>query len=382
MGQANQLRGLEELRCQAIKTIDPATIPYTEISDPQVSCNVPLVSVKMLTYNHAPYIAEAIEGLLRQQRDFPIELVIGEDCSSDGTREIVFDYQRRHPQIIRVITSDMNVGMIPNSLRTHRACRGKYVAYCEGDDFWHDPNKLQRQVAYLERHPNCGLVHSAVARFDEVTGRIVEKTNGRGRIQLPRAAALIEAILNESPIYTCTVVLRRTLLDEVYRDCPAEFDGRYLMRDYQTWVECAFRSAIGYIDEPLATYRIMRESASRSTDATKLIAFAKSAKDAGLHYATKYGGGAVPMLQYSIRRRFNSHLIRVGVCAGNRLIVREAFADSLQHGCKLRVAEYMCGRAACKGLLFYLAKLLFPTLWQCRRRLSRCLFRIEPYAQQ
>jgi glycosyltransferase involved in cell wall biosynthesis len=71
----------------------------------------PLVSVKMITYNHAPYIAKAIEGVLNQKVNFPIELVIGEDCSTDGTREIVSDYQKKYPDIIRVITSDKNVGM-------------------------------------------------------------------------------------------------------------------------------------------------------------------------------------------------------------------------------------------------------------------------------
>ena len=91
--------------------------------------NEPLVSVKMLTYNHEPYIAKAIECVLAQKTNFAFELVIGEDCSTDGTREIVFDYAQRFPEIIRVITSDQNVGMKKNSKRVNAALRGKYIAW-------------------------------------------------------------------------------------------------------------------------------------------------------------------------------------------------------------------------------------------------------------
>ena len=132
-------------------------IPCQEISDPAVLSKTPLVSVKMITYNHELYIAQAIEGVLMQQTDFPIELIIGEDCSTDRTREIVIDYQKKHPDIIRVVTSEGNVGARKNSLRTNRACRGKYIAFCEGDDYWTDPCKLQKQVDFLEVNENYGV---------------------------------------------------------------------------------------------------------------------------------------------------------------------------------------------------------------------------------
>ena len=97
----------------------------------------PLVSVVMVTYNHEPYIAQAIEGVVSQETDFPIELIIGEDCSRDRTREIVLDFQRRYPEIIRVLASKKNAGGLPNARRTALAARGRYMAFCEGDDWWH-----------------------------------------------------------------------------------------------------------------------------------------------------------------------------------------------------------------------------------------------------
>ena len=112
-------------------------IPCQEISAPSVLSKNPLVSVKMITYNHAPYIAQAIEGVVKQETEYPFELIIGEDCSTDGTRDIGFEFQKKDPDIIRVITSDKNVGAKQNDYRTTKACRGKYIAFCDGDDYWH-----------------------------------------------------------------------------------------------------------------------------------------------------------------------------------------------------------------------------------------------------
>lgn len=108
----------------------------------------PFVSVKTITYNHEKFIAQCIEGIMMQKTNFAFEYIIGEDCSTDSTMEIVQEYARRYPDVIRIITAEKNVGAVENDNRTDRACRGKYVAFCEGDDFWTDPYKLQKQVDF------------------------------------------------------------------------------------------------------------------------------------------------------------------------------------------------------------------------------------------
>ena len=118
---------------------------------------VPLVSANIITYNQERYIAQTLEGALRQQTDFEVEIVVGEDCSTDGTRRIVLDYQRRYPDRIHVITSDRNVGAFANSQRVLEACRGRYLAICDGDDHWTNPHKVQTQVDFLEAHPEYSL---------------------------------------------------------------------------------------------------------------------------------------------------------------------------------------------------------------------------------
>lgn len=139
-----------------------------------------MVSINCITYNHEKYIADAIESFLMQKTDFDFEILIGEDCSLDGTRKIVEDYVVKYPNKIRMITSNMNVGARKNARKLHENSKGKYVAICEGDDYWTNPLKLQKQVNYFEDNPNCTLCfHSAeIVRANKgKTGRIIRSYN-------------------------------------------------------------------------------------------------------------------------------------------------------------------------------------------------------------
>ena len=114
----------------------------------------PLVSVCCVTYNHALYIAEALDSFLMQKTDFDYEIIVGEDNSTDGTREIVERYAAAHPDLISVIHQDPNVGAIKNQLATFARAQGQYIAICDGDDFWTDDHKLQKQIDFLEANDN------------------------------------------------------------------------------------------------------------------------------------------------------------------------------------------------------------------------------------
>jgi len=117
----------------------------------------------MITYNHEPFIAQAIEGVLMQKTNFKYELVIGEDCSTDNTRKICEEYAHNYPDIIRLLPSEKNLGMFANGTRTMKACmNGKYIALCEGDDYWTDPNKLQKQVDFMESNKCVSLCYHKV----------------------------------------------------------------------------------------------------------------------------------------------------------------------------------------------------------------------------
>lgn len=151
---------LEILRGEPIVVFDgnPMDIPCIETSDCDKLCKHPVVSVHMITYNHEPYIRQAIEGVLMQKTDFEYELVIGEDCSQDRTREICLEYQKKFPDKIRVLWWYENVTNLGgNARRVSAHCRGDFIAFCEGDDYWIDPMKLQKQVEAMRRHPSAGI---------------------------------------------------------------------------------------------------------------------------------------------------------------------------------------------------------------------------------
>lgn len=111
----------------------------------------------MITYNHEKYIAEAIESIVSQKTNFAFELVIGEDCSTDNTRNICIEYQKKYPEIIRLRLPETNQGMMKNWINNINYGRGKYIALCDGDDYWTDPYKLQKQFDFMEANPDFAL---------------------------------------------------------------------------------------------------------------------------------------------------------------------------------------------------------------------------------
>ncbi|PTQ96686.1 glycosyltransferase involved in cell wall biosynthesis [Mucilaginibacter yixingensis] len=113
-----------------------------------------VVSVCCITYNHENFIRQAIEGFLMQKTNFLFEIIISDDCSTDNNREIINTYIEQHPGKIRLLTSATNTGSHKNMIRCIGAAKGSYIAKCEGDDYWSDPDKLQKQVDFLKRNPN------------------------------------------------------------------------------------------------------------------------------------------------------------------------------------------------------------------------------------
>lgn len=131
---------------------------------------LPKVSVCMITYGHEQFIEEAIKGVLMQEVEFGIELIIANDCSPDKTHEIIRNIISRHPKknLIKYYKHDENVGMKPNCIFALKHCTGKYIAMCDGDDYWTDPYKLQKQVDFLEANETCALsFHQTKTIYDD-----------------------------------------------------------------------------------------------------------------------------------------------------------------------------------------------------------------------
>lgn len=161
---------------------------FEERSDTDRLCKTPLVSVFVITYNHEKYIGECLDSILAQKCDFEYEIIVGEDCSEDKTREISFDYQRRYPDKIRVIYSSKNVGLASNFRRVIRQVRGQYIAGCEGDDFWLTADRLHEQVNVLNSRPAIQIVG---ARTKVYASDKTSKQNDGEEIKIPDGKGLV-----------------------------------------------------------------------------------------------------------------------------------------------------------------------------------------------
>jgi len=223
-----------------------------------MSSEKPLVSVHMITYNHEKFIAQAIEGVLMQKTSFPFELVIGEDCSTDRTRKIVVDYANRYPEIIKPILHEKNVGAKANSESVGEACTGKYVALCEGDDYWIDPLKLQKQVDFLDSNPGFSVCfHRA---------RIVDKFGNCLGISKPsmkwhRPITNLRDVLKSNYIPTQSVLYRNRGYNWEVFDTLS--NGLYF-GDWPLHVLNAERGDIYFINEFMSAYRLHDGGSNRS----------------------------------------------------------------------------------------------------------------------
>ena len=260
---------LEILRGEPIKVFDgnPLDIPCIETSDPEKLCAHPVVSVHMITYNHEAFIRQAIDGVMMQKTDFEVELVIGEDCSQDKTREICFEYQKKYPDKIRVLWWHENVSKFGgNSRRVMARLRGEYVAYCEGDDYWTDPLKLQKQVDVLRKQTEAGLCFGLADSINQVTGEVIR---GEPLSNMPyvmsgsqfnemRGCGLNKPVkyLNDNQVRTMAALCRMSLLKQVFHDYAELFSWRLHLGDFQTWMMLAHISNVVFMPDKVAIYRI------------------------------------------------------------------------------------------------------------------------------
>lgn len=159
--------------------------------------SAPLVSICCITYNHEKYIAQAIDSFLIQETDFDVEIVIGDDCSTDNTPLIIEAYRNKFPEKFRILKRTKNLGSEVNFIKTIEACRGTYIALCEGDDYWTDPNKLKLQVSALAARPESTVCVTKYSILNENDNNIEE----------------IDAFENEENISSEHIILKKNIFE-------------------------------------------------------------------------------------------------------------------------------------------------------------------------
>ena len=200
------------------------------------------ISACLITYNQEDYIKQCIEGALSQELDFCYEIVIGDDFSTDRTSEICQSYQRRFPVLIKYRKRDKNIGMIGNWIKTISDCSGDYIALCEGDDYWTDPLKLQKQIDFLEANPEYSICFHQVETINS-DGKPLEKNT-----KIVEDTTDILDLAKGNYIHTPSVVFRNDF------KIPNWFSNATL-GDWTLYLISIGHRKIKFINEIMACYR-------------------------------------------------------------------------------------------------------------------------------
>jgi len=278
----------------------------------------PLVSIWSITYNHVKFIKDCLEGVLSQKTNFKYELIIGDDASTDGTSEILREYAAKYPEIIKPIIHKSNVGVYKNSFETVLPrLTGKYIAICEGDDYWTDPYKLQKQVDFLEANPVYGLVYTDVDRYFQNTGKI-EKSVFKNILGY-KENTFEDFLINGWWLAPCTWMIRRDTLFQL-PSYPLDFR----VGDYPLLLSLSRFSKVGFISEITAVYRVLQKSLSRENSGFRFeYYFRKDILDIQLYFCKKYGVSSLVL--ENIYAKYYSGVINNALLLQDKAVYSKAY---------------------------------------------------------
>jgi glycosyltransferase involved in cell wall biosynthesis len=243
---------------------------------------IPVVSIFNWTFNHKDYIRQSIESILSQKTTFRVEIIIHDDASNDGTKEIILEYQNKYPQLFRNILHDKNQYSQGKCIMTplFEKPRGEYIALAHGDDYWIDCNKLQDQVFKLNNDSSFGMVCTNCYFFNQ-------SKNKRSFFSFSKKSNSYNDLLKRNSIITSTSLIRISLLKSYLIDINPLQQG-WLMQDYPMWLYISLNSKIYYSRRITTIYRVLNGSFSHSKNIFENEKFIKSFYDIRLFYSKKY----------------------------------------------------------------------------------------------
>jgi glycosyltransferase involved in cell wall biosynthesis len=244
---------------------------------------IPLVSISCLTYNHENYIRDAIEGFLMQKTTFPVEILIHDDASTDKTAEIVREYEKKYPQLIKAIYQTENqyskgIG-VSTTFQFPRA-RGKYIALCEGDDYWTDPLKLQKQVDFLEENNEFGLVYTDVDFYYQYSKKFKKAVFKNNHIY--QCKSFEDHLINKGYLAPLTWVFRKDIYDS-FEIKVSHSDGSFAIM-----LEFFYHSKVFFLNKVTAVYRISEGSVSRPKKLINKYKYHMGVFQTQIDYLNKY----------------------------------------------------------------------------------------------
>lgn len=255
-----------------------------------------LVSIRCLVYNHESYLCQCLEGFVMQKTNFRFEAIVHDDASTDGSATIIREYAEKYPDIIKPIYEtenqyskhDGSLGRIMNA-----ACKGKYIAFCEGDDYWIDPLKLQKQVDFLEENLDHGMVYGKAQVYNQIHNSFEKRIFGKPRTSFE------DLMVNGNSIPTLTVMCRRHFIDEYNRN----ITEKWRMDDLPLWLFISYNSRIHFIDDKFGVYRKLLHSASSRESYDSAIKFYESAHECKLYFDKLYNTNLRTKIEDSYKKR-------------------------------------------------------------------------------
>ncbi len=245
--------------------------------------NMPLVSVLVVTYNQENYISDTLDSIINQVCNFKYEILLGEDCSTDNTRDICIEYSKKYPEKIRLFLNEKNRGFITNYFSLLPEIKGKYVADCGGDDYWTDRNKLSRQIEILEKNENVGMVCSDWAELISRTNTVLNNKSGIVKDYYKSEEFgkefIIKYINGQYPRVVLASACFRTkwLMDSV-KSHPQLFNHDLAVCEDLPITLCMLsKGPVYYMKDELIVYRVLEKSVSHNKRDSYIRGFAWNA---------------------------------------------------------------------------------------------------------
>lgn len=307
-----------------------------------------IVSISCITYNHAKYIRQCLDGMLMQKTDFRYEILIHDDASTDGTDDIIREYETKYPDIIKPIYETENQyskGIRISATYNYPRAKGKYIALCEGDDYWTDPCKLQKQVDFLDNHLDFSMCFTGAkvkCEVNNITSNLYE--------DLKTQEYWGDDIISKWIVPTCSVVFKKDILQYIPNNT------RFCVGDNVCFLTCAKHGRVFCISEPTSVYRRQSDGwVSTHKDSESLLEWLEHYK-ALLEYFPEY--------KNSIKHQISKSYAML-------------FFNSM-HNCKLTGIKYFFAGVAFDKVRFLKTAYKVFVIWSSRKLTAQNSRKTQP----
>ena len=307
-----------------------------------------IVSISCITYNQAQYIRQCLDGFVMQRTNYKYEVLIHDDASTDGTAEIIKEYTQKYPNIFNPlyeVENQWSKGRRGSAVFNLPRARGKYIAFCEGDDYWTDPNKLQKQVSFLENHPEYGLVYTRVKYYSE--------KNKKFTCVFGKEVNSFIDLTKGNTIPTLSIVVRHNLLKNYYETIKPK-EKSWKMGDYPISLYCSYYSKLKFLPDITGVYRVLENSASHFKSEVQQLEFGINSYEIAIFMCEYFGESSkLPQIN-QLWLKFEKYCLTEDKENINKVVLEAIELSKNSNSLKLKIIPIFAKRS---GVFLYFLKL-------------------------